>query len=66
LSRQVGGFIEKVQISEGEGQGDGFIDFKDSLFVLLFGFISLDGDATTTDFTADGELDRFFGGFNGD
>lgn len=66
LSGQVGGFIEKVQVSEGERQGDGFIDFQDGLVFLLVGFISFYSDASSTDFTADGELDRFFGGFNGD
>jgi len=66
LGGQVGGFIEKVQVSEGEGQGDGFIDFEDGVFFLLFGFISLYSDASSTDFAGNGESDGFFGGFDGD
>jgi hypothetical protein len=66
LGGQVGGFIEKVQVSEGEGQGDGFIDFEDGVFFLLFRFISLYSDASSTDFTGNGESDGFFGGFNSD
>ena len=64
LVGQVGGFIEQVEVSKGERKTDGLVNFKNSLFFLLFRVVGLDGDATSTDFSTNRELDRFLRGFN--
>ena len=66
LVRQVRCFIEQVQVSKSEWKGNWLIDFQNSGIILLFTLISLDSDATTTDFSTDGELDRFLGSLNSD
>lgn len=64
LVRQVGGFIEQVQVSKSEGKWNWLINFQNSGIILLFTLVTLDSDATTTDFSANGESDRFLRGLD--